>query len=276
MTLSTTSPGDERLPHADSVQQPSDSDIIKIAETLGKHEPGVSNYDSWGPLGYRLDEDGRYTIPVLPRNVLPFARALLARFARALNPAISHRAPTGQAMGEALKLAEEAIIAIEDWAGYASSHFKQKHGYETEMAGYRERLAALFRFGMRPAPAEADFEREVEDWEASQPFYDLAWRHGASQHLSFDGDELESLTFSVKDFENFCVALTPAAPTQALLGWTRYEKARKLNPAQWAELHQRNLRGGNFDDMIDALPATTKPVQQDAVDYDFCDGVCDD
>lgn len=50
---------------------------------------------------------------------------------------------------------------------------------------------------------------------------------------------------------------------QALLGWTRYEKARKLNVAQWAELHQRNLRGENFDDMIDALPATTQPVRQD-------------
>ena len=61
-----------------------------------------------------------------------------------------------------------------------------------------------------------------------------------------------------------CTAATiDASPTQALLGWTRYEKARKLNPAQWAELHQRNLRGENFDDMIDALPATTQPVQQD-------------
>lgn len=59
------------------------------------------------------------------------------------------------------------------------------------------------------------------------------------------------------------IAHSQAAHTQALLGWTRYEKARKLNPAQWAELHQRNLRGGNFDDMIDALPATTQPVQQD-------------
>jgi hypothetical protein len=54
------------------------------------------------------------------------------------------------------------------------------------------------------------------------------------------------------------------AEAMALLGWTRYEKARKLNPAQWAELHQRNLRGENFDDMIDALPATTQPVQQAA------------
>jgi len=61
-------------------------------------------------------------------------------------------------------------------------------------------------------------------------------------------------------------APTPAEP-QALLGWTRYEKARKLNPAQWAELHQRNLRGENFDDMIDALPATTM-TQQEGWTYD--------
>ena len=59
-------------------------------------------------------------------------------------------------------------------------------------------------------------------------------------------------------------APTPAEP-QALLGWTRYEKARKLNPAQWAELHQRNLKGERFDEMIDALPATTQPVQQDTL-----------
>jgi len=58
------------------------------------------------------------------------------------------------------------------------------------------------------------------------------------------------------------------AEAMALLGWTRYEKARKLNPAQWAELHQRNLRGENFDDMIDALPATTQPVQQDTDEPD--------
>jgi hypothetical protein len=69
-----------------------------------------------------------------------------------------------------------------------------------------------------------------------------------------------------KTAELFAVP-TPADP-QALLGWTRYEKARKLNPAQWAELHQRNLRGENFDDMIDALPATTQPAQQDTDQQD--------
>ena len=98
-------------------------------------------------------------------------------------------------------------------------------------------------------------------------------------------DHCEGATITEEGLQRWLAAMlkdqkyaapTPPAPTQALLGWTRYEKARKLNPAQWAELHQRNLRGGNFDDMIDALPATTKPVQQDAVDYDFCDGVCDD
>jgi hypothetical protein len=62
---------------------------------------------------------------------------------------------------------------------------------------------------------------------------------------------------------------------QALLGWTRYEKARKLNVAQWAELHQRNLRGENFDDMIDALPATTQPVQQDKLRQRFEQWWCD-
>ena len=37
------------------------------------------------------------------------------------------------------------------------------------------------------------------------------------------------------------------------LGWQRYEKARRLNPRQWAELHKRNLAGERFDGMIDAL-----------------------
>jgi hypothetical protein len=125
---------------------------------------------------------------------------------------------------------------------------------------------ALARFGTRPA---AEPNQSGSAGEAGQPFYDLAWQYGATQHTSFAGDELEGLTFTPNDFEAFCAALSrqaPAAPTQALLGWTRYEKARKLNPAQWAELHQRNLRGENFDDMIDALPATTM-TQQDTTDW---------
>ena len=33
----------------------------------------------------------------------------------------------------------------------------------------------------------------------------------------------------------------------------RYERLRRLNPRQFAELHQRNLAGECFDDMVDAL-----------------------
>ena len=33
----------------------------------------------------------------------------------------------------------------------------------------------------------------------------------------------------------------------------RYERLRRLNPRQFAELHQRNLAGERFDDMVDAL-----------------------
>jgi len=41
------------------------------------------------------------------------------------------------------------------------------------------------------------------------------------------------------------------------LGFDRYEKARKLNPRQWGELHERNLAGENFDGMIDALESAS-------------------
>ena len=35
----------------------------------------------------------------------------------------------------------------------------------------------------------------------------------------------------------------------------RYEKLRKLNPRQFAELYERNIKGeGLFDDLVDALP----------------------
>lgn len=34
---------------------------------------------------------------------------------------------------------------------------------------------------------------------------------------------------------------------------SRYERLRRLNPRQFAELHQRNLAGERFDDMVDAL-----------------------
>ena len=38
------------------------------------------------------------------------------------------------------------------------------------------------------------------------------------------------------------------------LGYSRYEKLRKLSPRQFADLYQRNLNGeGHFDDLVDKL-----------------------
>jgi hypothetical protein len=58
-----------------------------------------------------------------------------------------------------------------------------------------------------------------------------------------------------------------AAPAQRypelLRGWTRYEKVRKLVPAAFNRLHAINISGGgNFDEMIDALPEPTTPVPE--------------
>lgn len=58
--------------------------------------------------------------------------------------------------------------------------------------------------------------------ERTQPFYDLAWQHGARQGVSFAGDELESLTFSPDDFEKFCTVLADRAARGAAAvpeGW---------------------------------------------------------
>ena len=37
------------------------------------------------------------------------------------------------------------------------------------------------------------------------------------------------------------------------LGYLRYEALRKLKPLQFEELHKRNLKGENFDGMVDKL-----------------------
>jgi len=50
-------------------------------------------------------------------------------------------------------------------------------------------------------------------------------------------------------------------PSEAKLGWLRYEKLRKLSPQQFSALYQRNLHGEFFDSLVDSLPepSTLKP-----------------
>lgn len=57
----------------------------------------------------------------------------------------------------------------------------------------------------QPAPAADPQEDQT------QPWYDLAWKHGARRHTPFDGDELTELSFSPAQFDAFCAELAPAA-----------------------------------------------------------------
>ena len=45
-----------------------------------------------------------------------------------------------------------------------------------------------------------------------------------------------------------------------LAGWQRYEKVRKLNLVEIAELYKRNLKGERLDDMVDALERPNEPT----------------
>jgi len=40
-------------------------------------------------------------------------------------------------------------------------------------------------------------------------------------------------------------------PEELALGWMRYEALRRLNPRQFSEIHDRNIRGEWFDDLAD-------------------------
>lgn len=48
--------------------------------------------------------------------------------------------------------------------------------------------------------------------------------------------------------------------TKHLVGWQRYEKVRKLNLVEIAELYKRNLKGERLDDMVDALERPNEPT----------------
>jgi hypothetical protein len=55
---------------------------------------------------------------------------------------------------------------------------------------------------LRPAAGDVAIDEDV-----SQPWYDIAWKAGATSNNSLAGDELESITFATCDFEAFCFEL---------------------------------------------------------------------
>ena len=303
MTLSTTSPGDERLPHADSVQQPSDESIRNAITAL------------WNAQCFTIDEMSAFE-SALRFGTRPAAEPGLAcdgcrQWVAANSPGgwiddLRRKAAEPSQSGSAGEAEEYA--AFKDWRWKASS--------VDPWDAWKARAALS-----RQAPAAVDFEQwwlaevaanggvpigaDYKHWakkgfelrgDARAPaapaepakteaMITYAHKADASRSTRFRAFATDALPVWAVDIRPepakteasecesgailrqngfFSTPPTPEADPQALLGWTRYEKARKLNPAQWAELHQRNLRGENFDNMIDALPATTQPVQQAA------------
>lgn len=46
-------------------------------------------------------------------------------------------------------------------------------------------------------------------------------------------------------------------PEELALGFLQYEALRKLNPREFSELYERNLRGEKFDDMVKEMVVKT-------------------
>lgn len=71
--------------------------------------------------------------------------------------------------------------------------------------------------------------------------------------IVFDGDfvDVDQCWFDENQLEGWLPM--PVYDLSAKSPEERYEKLRKLNPRQFDELYARNLRGENFDKMVDEL-----------------------
>lgn len=106
----------------DLVERLTDEEITRIGETLGAKIVGHSDYESWGH-GYRYDVFGRATIPNVPRNLIPFARAIEAEIIKRLRSQL-----------EAANLANTKQAALEQDA--ARYRWLVDNGPDTFVAAY--------------------------------------------------------------------------------------------------------------------------------------------
>lgn len=107
--------------------------------------------------------------------------------------------PTPTDLPEALRLADALNRIIDDYDLYGDG----EDDLAKAAAELRRQHAALSAAAPAVAPAMAE--------KLSQPWYDLAWKHGATSNASYAGDELTSLEFTPAQFDAFCAELT--APT---------------------------------------------------------------
>jgi hypothetical protein len=81
---------------------------------------------------------------------------------------------------------------------------------EGKFATSRKTVERELRAALSAPAVETVAVQEAADYneEQTQPFYDLAWKHGAHRHTSFEGDELLAISFTPKQFDAFCVAVS--------------------------------------------------------------------
>ena len=58
----------------------------------------------------------------------------------------------------------------------------------------------------------------------------------------------ETKNSKIAQLVSMCIA--NHTPEELALGWIRYEAVRKMNPCHFLEIHNRNLAGEFFDDII--------------------------
>lgn len=102
---------------------------------------------------------------------------------------------------------------------------------EACIAGDHTNLVALLRVGQ----AQAERERDALRPEVERLQRELATAHADASHYASSAEDMRAEVEQLRQ--------------QA----ARYERLRRLDPRQFAELHQRNLAGERFDDLVDAL-----------------------
>lgn len=68
-----------------------------------------------------------------------------------------------------------------------------------------------------------------------------------------DYGQIDPESFDMKDFLSNIIqtVITSFNSKELALGWLRYECVRKMNARQFAELCELNLKGANFDELVD-------------------------
>jgi len=143
---------------------------------------------------------------------------------------------TKQLLERALELTKDVLDSLEDWAGYAPTYFKEKHGYDEDLASYDQRIK--------------DLEAAIASWSDEPVGVMIKGGDGLVCHFSPDCEPYDGMQI-----------YTRPAPKQVPMSDEElatlkhraalYEHIRKFNPVKFNEFYSRNIKGGGaFDDLV--------------------------